>query len=266
MNLSGHVGTAITAAEVRRQLAAAKGGPVDIEIASPGGFLDEAIEIYNALRDHRGTVTARLVGTVASAGTLIACAARRIVAAPSSLWMIHSSSLSTSGNEGDLRHAADVLRRYDDLLVGVYAEKTGKSAETIRADMASERWFNPQEARDYGFVDSVEGSTTATSSTAIATARATVERARAIAHRPGEYDRVAALLGAACASSAPTLEDCRAELARQGYRVPENATAEEILETALAAFEKDQPFRAAWAKMSERERAQYSRAFPGISD
>jgi ATP-dependent protease ClpP protease subunit len=195
ITLSGHVGTAITAQAVRRQLAAARGGPVEIDIASPGGYVDEAIEIYNILRGYAGPLTARLVGVVASAATLIACAAHRIVALSSSLWMIHSASLAMSGNARDLEHGAAILRKYDELLAAVYARKTGKDLATIRAWMANETWMTPTEALDAGFVDAIEGSA-AQGHADLAAAKARVRELTARGYRPGELERAAALIAA----------------------------------------------------------------------
>jgi ATP-dependent protease ClpP protease subunit len=194
ITLSGHVGTAITAQEVRRQLAAARGGPVVIDIASPGGYVDEAIEIYNILRGYPGPLTARLVGVVASAATLIACAARRIVALSSSLWMVHSTSLSMSGNASDLEHGAAILKKYDSLLAEVYAAKTGKSREEIRAWMESESWLTAEEALAAGFIDSIEWD--AAGRADLAAAKARVRELAARGYRPGELERAAALIAA----------------------------------------------------------------------
>jgi ATP-dependent protease ClpP protease subunit len=223
--LSGHVGTDITAARVRQELATAKGSPVEIEIASPGGFLDEAIEIYNLLRGHARGVTARLVGLVASAATLIACAARRIVALPSSLWMIHSSSLSISGNASDLEHGAEILRKYDELLASAYAAKTGKSREEIRAWMEHETWMTVEEALGAGFVDAIEGSATQGRAD-LAAAKAQVRALAAKGHTSRELERAAALLDQPSPTLAP---EAAARLGRLGYTLADVAADPETL-------------------------------------
>jgi len=221
LTLSGVVGIDITAADIRRRLSSATGA-LDIDIASPGGYVDEGIEVYNLLKGYHGRKTARLVGTVASAATLISCAADRIVALPQSLWMIHGSSLSMAGNASDLEHGAEILRKYDSLLAAAYMAKTGKDRETICAWMKAESWMTPEEALAAGFVDAIEGAPAAARAN-IAAARAQVHALAAKGHRPEELTRAAALLGA---TPAPRIvghtEEERATLARieaLGYRV-----------------------------------------------
>jgi len=194
LSLLGFVGVEITVTDIRRQLTAANGGPVDIDIATPGGYLDEAISIYNAIKDYKGRKAMRLVGTVASAGTLIALAGDRIEAMPASLWMVHASSTSASGNQADMLRAARVLAQYDALLLGVYCAKTKKSPEAIRADMLAETWYSPTEALEYGYIDAVLGETTGKNLSLLVAERDKYRVAASAGYRPGELERVAAML------------------------------------------------------------------------
>lgn len=197
ITLTGSVGLDITATALRPQLAAAKGGPIDIDLASPGGYVDEGLLVYNLLRDYRGRKTVRLVGLVASAATLFACAADRVKALPTSLFMVHGSSLSVAGNASDLQQGAETLRKYDALLATVYAEKTGKPLDEIRALMDEETWYTPEEALAAGFVDEIEGST-AVPHADLESAKAQYRAVASRGHREGELERAAAFLGTPC--------------------------------------------------------------------
>ncbi|MBQ7690481.1 MAG: ATP-dependent Clp protease proteolytic subunit, partial [Muribaculaceae bacterium] len=63
---------------VRRKLDSYKGKHVDVKISSLGGSLDDGLDIRQQFIDH-GDVTAYLHGFVASAATVIAMGAKKIV-------------------------------------------------------------------------------------------------------------------------------------------------------------------------------------------
>ena len=67
--------------------------------------------------------------------------------------MIHDPSGMASGTSEDMRKMADALDQHAQVLVGVYAKKTGRSPESIRAAMKSETWFTTSEAVAFGLVD-----------------------------------------------------------------------------------------------------------------
>jgi hypothetical protein len=58
-----------------------------------------------------------------------------------------------SGTSEDMRKMAEALDQHAQVLVGVYAKKTGRSPESIRAAMRAETWFTTAEALAFGLVD-----------------------------------------------------------------------------------------------------------------
>lgn len=128
-------------------------GPLLVEINSPGGNVWDGLSIYNQLRGRRAPVTTRVVGIAASIASIIALAGDKVEMAEAALMMIHDPSGMTSGTSEDMRKMADALDQHAEVLVGVYAKKTGKSPESIRAAMKAETWFTTQEAIAFGLVD-----------------------------------------------------------------------------------------------------------------
>jgi ATP-dependent Clp endopeptidase proteolytic subunit ClpP len=128
-------------------------GPLLVEINSPGGNVWDGLSIYNQLRGRRAPVTTRVVGIAASIASIIALAGDRVEMAEAALMMIHDPSGMASGTSEDMRKMADALDQHAEVLVGVYAKKTGKSPEAIRAAMKAETWFTTQEAIAFGLVD-----------------------------------------------------------------------------------------------------------------
>lgn len=128
-------------------------GPLLIEINSPGGNVWDGLSIYNQLRGRKAPVTTRVVGIAASIASIIALAGDRVEMADAALMMIHDPSGMASGTSEDMRKMADALDQHAEVLVGVYAKKTGKSPESIRAAMKAETWFTTEEALAFGLVD-----------------------------------------------------------------------------------------------------------------
>jgi ATP-dependent Clp endopeptidase proteolytic subunit ClpP len=128
-------------------------GPLLIEINSPGGNVWDGLSIYNQLRGRKAPVTTRVVGIAASIASIIALAGDRVEMADAALMMIHDPSGMAAGTSEDMRKMADALDQHAEVLVGVYAKKTGKSPESIRAAMKAETWFTTAEALAFGLVD-----------------------------------------------------------------------------------------------------------------
>jgi ATP-dependent Clp endopeptidase proteolytic subunit ClpP len=128
-------------------------GPLLVEINSPGGNVWDGLSIYNQLRGRKAPVTTRVVGIAASIASIIALAGDRVEMADAALMMIHDPSGMASGTSEDMRKMAEALDQHAQVLVGVYAKKTGRSAESIRAAMRAETWFTTPEALAFGLVD-----------------------------------------------------------------------------------------------------------------
>jgi ATP-dependent Clp endopeptidase proteolytic subunit ClpP len=128
-------------------------GPLLVEINSPGGNVWDGLSIYNQLRGRRAPVTTRVVGIAASIASIIALAGDKVEMADAALMMIHDPSGMASGTSEDMRKMADALDQHAEVLVSVYAKKTGRSPESIRAAMKAETWFTTAEAIQFGLVD-----------------------------------------------------------------------------------------------------------------
>ena len=72
-----------------------------IHLNTPGGLIDSAFMLIDAIKSSKASISAELYGTVASAGTIIALACPEVSVAPNTAFMIHnySSGLSGKGHE-----------------------------------------------------------------------------------------------------------------------------------------------------------------------
>lgn len=144
------------------QIADIQNSEIRVNIRSTGGDVNDAILIYEALRATGAKVTTCCYGYTASAATIVAQAASegcRLIA-PSSLYLIHNSICATEGNAEELQAEVDMLHQTDMRLADIYATRSGRDIEEIKALMAENggrgKWLSPEEAIAMGLVDAVE--------------------------------------------------------------------------------------------------------------
>lgn len=129
---------------------------VEVNIASGGGDVFAASEIYSTLRASNSKVTVNIQGIAASAASVIAMAGDEVNIAPTARIMIHKAAFgSTSGNADDMAHNADVLNGTDVSIANAYQLKTGLAQEDLLQMMNNETWLTAQEAVDKGFADNI---------------------------------------------------------------------------------------------------------------
>lgn len=146
----------VSARDVRRTLREnSDAATIRVRINSPGGDVVDGLAIYELLRDHQATVEIDIDSLAASMASVIAMAGdvRRIAAG--GLFMIHNPWGFGMGESDDLRAHADLLDKMRNIMVGLYAARTKKSAAEITKWMDAETWFSAEEALAAGFVDSI---------------------------------------------------------------------------------------------------------------
>ena len=148
----------VTAKDFSAQLKAIPSGrDITVRINSPGGSVFDGWAIFNMLAERRDRVTAKIIGVAASMASIVALAAKRVVAASNATIMIHNPAAITIGESSDMRETADMLDKMRGPLVRAYMTKTGKSEQAVEAAMDATTWFTAQEAKDWGLVDEITG-------------------------------------------------------------------------------------------------------------
>jgi ATP-dependent Clp endopeptidase proteolytic subunit ClpP len=127
-----------------------------IHINSPGGSLYEGLAIYDLIRGSGKPVSVKVEGLAASVATIIAMSGSEISMAEGATMMIHDPWTVTVGNASDHGKSAGELERLGVRMSEIYAARTGRTAEEIRAAMLSETWFSASEAVEFGLADSVD--------------------------------------------------------------------------------------------------------------
>jgi ATP-dependent Clp protease protease subunit len=138
-------------ADLVRALSEFKGKPVEVRINSPGGSADMGIAMYQALKRHDGEVTTVVDSLAASAASVAFLGGAKRYMTTGSRLMIHEASTIAWGDASGLRKIADVLDKYNDDIVDIYAEVSGQAADELRAMMADETWMSRKDAIEKGF-------------------------------------------------------------------------------------------------------------------
>lgn len=148
-------GEGATAKQFAADIKPLKGKRLTVRINSPGGNVTDGTAIYNALLRHQGGVDVFVDGLAASMASVIAMAGETVTMSEGSLLMLHNPHSRVTGDEHEMRRAADVLSKHKAGLLNAYVKKTGKDEAEISALMDAETWMTADEAYELGFADAV---------------------------------------------------------------------------------------------------------------
>jgi len=137
---------------------------ISIYINSPGGSIYAGLAIYDAMQYVKPDIATTCAGIAMSMGSLLLTggAKGKRFALPNSRILIHQPSAGFEGQSTDIEiHAREILKmrgKIDE----IYAEHTGRTAEQVHTDMERDRFFTSQQAAEYGLIDRVLESRSAT--------------------------------------------------------------------------------------------------------
>lgn len=172
--ISGEIGVAFdwwtgqrgtTANQVKNFLDAHKDEDVHIAVCSPGGYVDAGLQIYQHIKNH-GRVHCHIIGMTASAATFLTMGAKEVDMVDGSLMLIHNVSTEVWEWQMANKEQLDQLIAFfqkerkdldtiDRVIASLYAKKNGKSVEDCMTKMTAAAWLSPQDALDFGLIDSI---------------------------------------------------------------------------------------------------------------
>lgn len=124
-----------------------------IRLNSGGGDVFEGIEIYNYLKSLSNHITIEVTALAASAASLVAMAADKIIIRTGANMMVHEASTMAFGNKSDIQKTLNALNAIDTSIVDIYQERTGLERDEIINLITNETWFTADEAIKKGFAD-----------------------------------------------------------------------------------------------------------------
>ena len=130
---------------------------ITVRINSMGGEVYEGIAIFNILRLCTADVKIYVDGIAASAASFIATCGKPVYMGKYSELMLHEASGGCFGNKHDLAKCITELTNMDDTLCQIYADKSGKSKDEIKAAYfdGQDHWLTAQQALDLGLIDGI---------------------------------------------------------------------------------------------------------------
>ena len=130
---------------------------ITVHINSVGGDLYAGVAIYNRLKSLPANITTVNDGLAASAGSIIFQAGNTRKVNAGSNVMIHQAMGFLYGyyNSKQLKDAIKQLDAGNKTAVNIYAEASGRDADSIKTLVDKETWMTGQEAVDNGFADEV---------------------------------------------------------------------------------------------------------------
>ena len=130
---------------------------ISLYINSPGGSIYAGLAIYDTMQFVKPDITTICFGMAMSMGSLLLCGGTKgkRLALPNSRILIHQPSGGYQGQSADIeiqaREILDLRKRMDE----IYAEHTGQPEEQVHTDMDRDRYFTPEQAKDYGLIDKI---------------------------------------------------------------------------------------------------------------
>ena len=130
---------------------------ISLYINSPGGVIYSGLAIYDTMQYIKPEVQTICFGVAMSMGSLLLAggAPGKRMALPNARILIHQPSGGFEGQSSDIEiHARETLalrQRVDE----IYAAHTGQSVERVHDDMERDRFFDAEQAQEYGLIDRI---------------------------------------------------------------------------------------------------------------
>ena len=126
-------------------------------INSPGGLVTSGLGIYDTMQYIKSPVSTLCIGQASSMGSFLLSAGEKgkRFSLPNSRIMVHQPSAGFQGQATDIQiHAKEILA-LKERLNKIYSKHTGKSVKEISQALERDNFMTPEEAKDFGLIDSV---------------------------------------------------------------------------------------------------------------
>ena len=130
---------------------------ISIYINSPGGSVYAGLAIYDTMQYVKPDISTICCGIAMSMGSLLLAggAKGKRTALPNSKILIHQVSGGFQGQGTDIEIQAREVISLKRKLEEIYALHTEKGIEDVSRDMERDFFMSPEEAKEYGIIDTV---------------------------------------------------------------------------------------------------------------
>ncbi len=149
----------VSAAAFVKQLRALKVDTINFWVNSPGGYVNDALAMFNAVKMAPATTNAYVIGAADSAASFLVQAMDNRFIAENASMFIHRAQSLAMGDEDAMEAARDALHENSIAIAGIYAARAGGTVddwlERMSAPPQMGTQYRGQEAVDAGLVDKV---------------------------------------------------------------------------------------------------------------
>lgn len=126
-------------------------------INSPGGSAYAGLAIYDTIQHLRPDVSTIVVGTAASAASLLLSSGTKgkRLSLPHSLIHIHQPLGGAEGQASDIEISAREILRLKDLYADLLSKHSNKKRVQIMKDIDRDYYMTPELAKEYGLIDKI---------------------------------------------------------------------------------------------------------------
>jgi ATP-dependent Clp protease, protease subunit len=130
---------------------------IHLYVNSPGGSVTAGLAVYDTMRFIDCDVATYAMGMAASMGQFLLTAGTpgKRYALPHARILMHQPSAGLGGTAADITIQAEMLGRLKRQVNELQAAHSGQDVAQVARDSERDRWFSPEEARDYGLVDAI---------------------------------------------------------------------------------------------------------------
>ncbi len=126
-------------------------------INSPGGVAYAGMAIYDVIQHVRPDVSTICVGMGMSAAAMVLCGGTpgKRLALPNARIMIHQGSAGTRGAPSDMEIQLREVLAVTHRMAEIIAHHSGRSVDQVATDIDRDYFMTPEEAMEYGLIDSI---------------------------------------------------------------------------------------------------------------
>ena len=120
-----------------------------------GGSVDEGLAMFHYLQELGVPIRTRILGTVASMGTILPLCGDVVEVAQTAQFMVHAPSNEFWGTAAEISAGLKGLQGDTASLAAIYVARTGQDAATVAQWMSQDTWFTADEALAAGLCTAV---------------------------------------------------------------------------------------------------------------
>ncbi|BAR81503.1 ATP-dependent Clp protease proteolytic subunit [Bacillus thuringiensis serovar tolworthi] len=145
----------ITAKKTREMFDKIEADEIELHINSGGGDAFEGVAICNYLRNHSSKITVVVDGLCASAASVIAMGADKVIMPSNTTMMVHRAATYAFGNADSLEKQAKKLRDVDASLIQSYKNRFNGEFFELEELLDNETYMTAEAAKSYGLCDEI---------------------------------------------------------------------------------------------------------------